>query len=63
MKTLLFRSFNYPGQVIEVQEDVNGMYYLPAAVDLVPPELNMFSSIDEVEKMLDDKLELIIQQH
>ena len=56
-----FKSKKRPEFAIEVLEDNNGMYYLPAAVGKVPPEQNTFSAIEDVEKVLDDELELLLE--
>jgi len=59
MKTLTFKSTTHPDQSIEVREYDNGLYYIPAAIGHVPPEENIFNSIEEIEKVLNDTLVLL----
>lgn len=53
----LFRSEKYPGRAIKIGERDDGTYYIPEVE--VEPEANIFYSIEEIEKVLDDSLELL----
>lgn len=61
IKYHLFRSKKrYVGQAITIGEyEETGFYFIPAADGLVAPEDNIFTSIEGIEKVLDDELELI----
>lgn len=59
MKYHLFKSKNYPDRGITVGERDDGTYFIPAASESVDPEANIFYSIEEIEKVLNDHLELI----
>jgi len=55
-----FISENYPEQSIVVGERDDGTYFIPAALDQIKPEDNVFDSIEQIELTLGDKLTLII---
>ncbi len=55
----LFRSKENPDKAITIGEYDTGFYFIPAAVGKVPDEENVFSSIEEIELLLNDKLEMI----
>jgi len=56
---LMFLSTNYPNKIITIGVRDDNTYFLPAAGKMVPPEDNVFNTIDEIEQLLDDKLTLI----
>ena len=58
-----FRSKADPALAVDIGEYDNGLYYIVAAVNLVPAEANVFTTISEIEKILDDELELIVIKH
>ena len=60
MKYHVFQSKKNPDNAITVGERRDGTYFLPAAIDKVPPEQNRFDSIEQIELVLNDKLTLII---
>ena len=63
VKFHLFRSQKRPGHSIIVGELLeSGFYFLPAAHGKINPRDNIFSSIEEIEIVLDDKLEMIIPE-
>jgi len=59
MKYHLFKSKKYPDRGITIGERNDGTYFLPAAAGTVDPDSNIFYSIEEIEQLLDDKLEMI----
>ena len=59
MKYHLFKSKTHPDQAITIGERSDGTYFIPAAVEHVDPEDNIFYTIEEIELALHDKLELI----
>jgi len=57
---LLFRSKKDPKRGITIGKQSNGLYFIANVnEETLPPEMNLFSSVDEIEKLLDDELELI----
>ena len=60
IKYHLFRSMNNHSRSITIGEYENGFYFIPAAEGQIPPEENVFSSVEEIEIILDDKLEMIL---
>lgn len=60
MKYHLFQSEKHSNSAITVGERRDGSYFLPAAIDKVPPEENRFDSIEQIELILNDSLTLIV---
>lgn len=58
---LTFQSIKDPTKSIVIGELQNGFYSIVAA-EAIPIEENMFSSIEEIEKLLNDQLQLIISK-
>lgn len=59
MKYHLFQSTNNPENSITIGETVDGLYFIPAAIGQVPDEENLFSTIQDVEEVLNDSLVLL----
>lgn len=59
MKYHLFRSKSDPTKAITIGEYDNGFYFIPAAQKFLTPQENVFASIEEIELVLDDQLEMI----
>ena len=57
---LLFKSKKHPDQAITIGIRDDGTYFIPAAVGVVVQEDNVFSCVEEIEQVLNDKLQLII---
>lgn len=55
----LFRSKKFHNRGITIGERDDGTYFIPAASNDVDPEANVFYSIEEIERVLDDELEMI----
>lgn len=55
----LFKSKKNPGKAITIGEYENGLYFIPAAAEHLSEEENLFDSIEEIEKFLDDELVMI----
>lgn len=59
MKYHLFQSKQQPDQAITIGEYDNGTYFIPAAQGLIPDEENVFISIEDIEKILNDELVML----
>ena len=59
----LFKSKKYPNRGITIGERDDGTYFIPAASQSVDPADNVFYTIEEVELVLDDQLEMIRPKH
>jgi hypothetical protein len=59
IKYHLFKSKKLQDHAITIGERDDGTYFIPAAADVIDPESNIFYSIEEIEKVFDDTLELI----
>lgn len=59
IKYHLFKSEKISGRAITIGERDDGTYFIPAAAEVIDPEHNIFYSIEDIEKVLGDKLEMI----
>lgn len=60
MKYHLFRSKSDPTKAITIGEYDDGFYFIPAAQQFLTSQENVFASIEEIELVLGDKLEMIL---
>jgi hypothetical protein len=59
IKYHLFKSKKFPDRALTIGERDDGTYFIPAAAENVDPESNVFYSIEEIEQVLNDQLDLI----
>ena len=61
MKYHLFKSTKHENQAIKIGETNHGLYFIAAMEN--QPDCPLFSCIQEIEKALDDKLVMIVEEN